>query len=199
MKWYLEVMKKYAVFNGRSTRKEFWTFFLFLWPINFALLVLAIGNTPETDQPKINQPTIVAFKRNLNRKTLANIIHQKIVNLNDNDTNPEEGNSPNLDAKKSETPWYLLMLGLDTEANLDIIKISFLPKNPFSLIFLIFLVPHILPSVSLTIRRLHDTGNSEWWVLLSNGGVAAIIPYAMCLQDSQPEENKYGSNPKLEG
>ena len=86
-----------------------------------------------------------------------------------------------------------------TEANLDIIKIIFLPKNPFSLIFLIFLVPHILPSVSLTIRRLHDTGNSGWWVLLSNGGVAAIIPYAMCLQDSQPEENKYGSNPKLEG
>ena len=91
------------------------------------------------------------------------------------------------------------MLGLDTEANLDIIKIIFFPKNPFSLIFLIFLVPHILPSVSLTIRRLHDTGNSGWWVLLSNGGVAAIIPYAMCLQDSQREENKYGSNPKLEG
>ena len=167
MKWYLEVMKKYAVFNGRSTRKEFWAFFLFLWPINFALLVLAIGNTPETD---INSTTLIRI--------------QKIVSLNDNDTNPEEGNLPNLDAKKSETPWYLLMLGLDTEANLDIIKIIFLPKNPFSLIFLIFLVPHILPSVSLTIRRLHDTGNSGWWVLLSNGGVAAIIPYAMCLQDS---------------
>ena len=182
MKWYLEVMKKYAVFNGRSTRKEFWTFFLFLWPINFALLVLAIGNTPETD---INSTTLIKI--------------QKIVSLNDNDTNPEEGNLPNLDAKKSETPWYLLMLGLDTEANLDIIKIIFLPKNPFSLIFLIFLVPHILPSVSVMIRRLHDTGNSGWWVLLSNGGVAAIIPYAMCLQDSQPEENKYGSNPKLEG
>ena len=182
MKWYLEVMKKYAVFNGRSTRKEFWTFFLFLWPINFALLVLAIGNTPETD---INSTTLIKI--------------QKIVSLNDNDTSPEEGNLPNLDAKKSETPWYLFMLGLDTEANLDIIKIIFLPKNPFSLIFLIFLVPHILPSVSLTIRRLHDTGNSGWWVLLSNGGVAAIIPYAMCLQDSQPEENKYGSNPKLEG
>ena len=72
MKWYLEVMKKYAVFNGRSTRKEFWTFFLFLWPINFALLVLAIGNTPETD---INSTTLIKI--------------QKIVSLNDNDTNPE--------------------------------------------------------------------------------------------------------------
>jgi len=30
-------------------------------------------------------------------------------------------------------------------------------------------------------------------------GLLTIIPYVLCLQDSQPEENKYGSNPKLEG
>jgi len=42
MKWYLEVMKKYAVFNGRSTRKEFWTVQVFLWFIIFPLL--ASGN-----------------------------------------------------------------------------------------------------------------------------------------------------------
>jgi uncharacterized membrane protein YhaH (DUF805 family) len=29
MNWYLEVLKKYAVFNGRSRRKEYWFFFLF--------------------------------------------------------------------------------------------------------------------------------------------------------------------------
>ena len=81
MKWYLEVMKKYAAFNGRSTRKEFWTFFLFLCLIYFPLLVLAIGNTPETD---INSTTLLK-------------IH-KIVPLNDNYTNPQEGNA-NSDTK----------------------------------------------------------------------------------------------------
>jgi uncharacterized membrane protein YhaH (DUF805 family) len=27
--WYLEVLRKYAVFSGRSRRKEYWMFFLF--------------------------------------------------------------------------------------------------------------------------------------------------------------------------
>jgi uncharacterized membrane protein YhaH (DUF805 family) len=29
MKWYFEVLKKYAVFSGRARRKEYWMFFLF--------------------------------------------------------------------------------------------------------------------------------------------------------------------------
>ena len=29
MKYYLKVLKQYAVFDGRATRKEFWMFFLF--------------------------------------------------------------------------------------------------------------------------------------------------------------------------
>ena len=29
MHWYIKALKKYAVFNGRASRKEFWYFFLF--------------------------------------------------------------------------------------------------------------------------------------------------------------------------
>jgi uncharacterized membrane protein YhaH (DUF805 family) len=29
MNWYLDVLKKYAVFTGRARRKEYWMFFLF--------------------------------------------------------------------------------------------------------------------------------------------------------------------------
>ena len=29
MKWYIEVVKKYAVFSGRARRREYWMFFLF--------------------------------------------------------------------------------------------------------------------------------------------------------------------------
>ena len=29
MNWYLDVLKKYAVFSGRARRKEYWMFFLF--------------------------------------------------------------------------------------------------------------------------------------------------------------------------
>ena len=37
MNWYLEVLRKYAVFSGRSRRKEFWYFTLFNVLINFGL------------------------------------------------------------------------------------------------------------------------------------------------------------------
>ncbi len=37
MNWYFEVLKKYAVFNGRARRKEYWYFFLFNFIITIVL------------------------------------------------------------------------------------------------------------------------------------------------------------------
>jgi uncharacterized membrane protein YhaH (DUF805 family) len=37
MQWYLDVLKKYAVFSGRARRKEFWMFVLF----NFIAAIVA--------------------------------------------------------------------------------------------------------------------------------------------------------------
>jgi uncharacterized membrane protein YhaH (DUF805 family) len=41
MKWYLEVLKKYAVFSGRARRKEYWYFALFY--TLFAIVAAFIG------------------------------------------------------------------------------------------------------------------------------------------------------------
>lgn len=40
MNWYLEVLKKYAVFSGRARRKEYWMFTLFYILIYIALMVV---------------------------------------------------------------------------------------------------------------------------------------------------------------
>ena len=37
MNWYIEVLKKYAVFSGRARRKEYWMFFLINIIISFVL------------------------------------------------------------------------------------------------------------------------------------------------------------------
>ena len=37
MNWYLEAVKKYAVFEGRARRKEFWFFILFAYIFAFVL------------------------------------------------------------------------------------------------------------------------------------------------------------------
>jgi uncharacterized membrane protein YhaH (DUF805 family) len=40
MNWYLNVLKKYAVFSGRARRKEYWMFFLFNLIIGIILLAI---------------------------------------------------------------------------------------------------------------------------------------------------------------
>lgn len=42
MNWYIEVLKKYAVFNGRARRKEYWYFYLFYMLIYIALIIIDV-------------------------------------------------------------------------------------------------------------------------------------------------------------
>ena len=42
MNWYLEVLKKYAVFSGRARRKEYWFFILF--NIIFTIVAMIVDN-----------------------------------------------------------------------------------------------------------------------------------------------------------
>ena len=43
MSWYLEVLEKYAVFEGRSRRSEYWYFVLFNFLISIALNIIDRG------------------------------------------------------------------------------------------------------------------------------------------------------------
>ena len=42
MNWYLEVLKKYAEFNGRARRKEYWMFVLFNTIVAFSIVLLGL-------------------------------------------------------------------------------------------------------------------------------------------------------------
>jgi len=46
MNWYLEVLKKYAVFDGRARRKEYWFFYLFYFI--FAIVLMTIDGMTGT-------------------------------------------------------------------------------------------------------------------------------------------------------
>jgi uncharacterized membrane protein YhaH (DUF805 family) len=55
----------------------------------------------------------------------------------------------------------------------------------------------LLPSLAVGVRRLHDTGRSGWWLLISLIPlIGSIILLVFMCQDSQ-EGNKYGPNPKI--
>ena len=54
-----------------------------------------------------------------------------------------------------------------------------------------------LPGLALVIRRLHDTGRSGWWMLISFLPlIGVIVLIVFFVTDSQPGSNPYGPNPK---
>ena len=119
MSWYLEVLKKYAVFNGRARRKEYWFFFLFSIIITIVLSIIDVA-------------------------------------------------AGSFDAKTG--------LGLFTG---------------------IYTLAVLIPSSAVSVRRLHDTDRSGWWLLISLipiiGGLVILV---FVVLDSDPAENQYGPNPK---
>jgi uncharacterized membrane protein YhaH (DUF805 family) len=118
MNYYTDVLKKYAVFTGRATRKEYWMFALYN-----ILVALGIG-------------IIVAI------------------------------------------------LEHDSSNNLKIIQ------DLYSLAV-------FLPCLGVTIRRLHDTNHSGWWIFINLIPIIGQIIFLVFLAtDSQPSSNTYGPNPK---
>ena len=53
-----------------------------------------------------------------------------------------------------------------------------------------------IPSFAVLVRRLHDTNRSGWWYFLNWIPFGIIILIVFTVQDSQPNENQYGPNPK---
>ena len=54
----------------------------------------------------------------------------------------------------------------------------------------------LLPSTAVTVRRLHDTGRSGWWLLIAFFPVIGILVLLVFLaQRSEPRPNAYGEGP----
>ena len=72
--------------------------------------------------------------------------------------------------------------------------------SPLSFIFLglifIYALGVLVPTLALTVRRLHDAGQSGWMYLLSLVPLANIAVFIFTVLDSQPGANKWGPNPK---
>ena len=116
MRWYVEVLRKYATFEGRAHRTEFWMFVLWSLVISLALSIVdyAIGTDGE----------------------------------------------------------YIGLL-----------------SGIYSLAVL-------LPSLAAGARRLHDTGRTGWWQLLSIIPLLGLIPLIVFwANEGERGPNEHGPNP----
>ena len=119
MSWYLQALKKYAVFAGRSRRKEFWYFALF------------------------------------------NIILGIVLGVMDR------------------------LLG------------TYSPASNIGLLSGIYGMAILVPSLAVTVRRLHDIDRTGWWILIGLVPfVGTIVPLVLALFEGTPGANRYGSDPK---
>jgi len=118
MGWYLEVLKKYAKFNGRAHRKEYWMFVLINIVVAFVLAAIDYG-------------------------------------------------------------------------------MGSMSSSGYGLLGSIYTLGILVPSIAVSVRRLHDTSRSGMWYLMAF--VPVIGPIALLIflaQESHVGSNQYGELPR---
>lgn len=69
-----------------------------------------------------------------------------------------------------------------------------------ALLYDLYVLATIIPSIAVTVRRLHDTGRSGWWwLILLVPVIGWIVMLVFCLQEGQHGANQYGADPKAVG
>ena len=63
----------------------------------------------------------------------------------------------------------------------------------------IYSIAIIIPGLAVTVRRLHDTEHSGWWILICLIPlIGVLVLLVFMLLEGNPNENKYGPDPKAE-
>lgn len=95
-------------------------------------------------------------------------------------------------ARRSEYWWFYLFHSI-----LGFLAACLSGETGGSYIAVIVGLALILPSLAVSVRPLHDTDRSGWFLLLALipivGGIVLLIFY---VQDSKPGPNRFGPNPK---
>ena len=63
----------------------------------------------------------------------------------------------------------------------------------FAAILGIWGLAHIVPNIAVLVRRLHDTGRSGWFALLSFVPFGGIVLLVFAAMESRPEGARYGA------
>ena len=54
----------------------------------------------------------------------------------------------------------------------------------------------LVPGIAVSIRRLHDTDRSGWWLLIGLVPLLGIVLLVFMCFDGTPGDNQYGASPK---
>jgi len=96
--------------------------------------------------------------------------------------------------------WFFLLFNVMAAAVLSIIDMftgTYNATTGIGLLSGIYALVMLVPGIAVTIRRLHDTGRSGWWILIALvpiiGGIWLLV---LMVLDSHKEPNQWGPSPK---
>lgn len=96
--------------------------------------------------------------------------------------------------------WFFALFNLIVSVVLTVVDYmtgSLDPELGVGLLSGIYSLAILIPSLAVTVRRLHDTDRTGWWVLIAFiPFIGAIVLLVFMLLDSKPGDNRYGPNPK---
>ena len=70
----------------------------------------------------------------------------------------------------------------------------------YGIIYLLYVLFTLLPSLAVLVRRLHDTGKSGWWFLISFVPlIGSIWLLVLLVKEGVAGSNEYGPDPKADG
>jgi len=101
-------------------------------------------------------------------------------------------------ALRSELWWFVLFgfLGGIITTIIDIMILGYSAES-YGPLNLIFSVALILPSISVTARRLHDINKSGWWQLIELTIIGILLIIIWCATEGEKKKNIYGPPIKI--
>ena len=94
-------------------------------------------------------------------------------------------------SRKEFWVFYFFFIIILLAGHLFELKIGIVPENDKTVLLPYILLLHGFPYFAVTIRRLHDTGHSGWWMFIP---IANLI---LLFLAGNPKENKYGPTPSI--
>ena len=96
--------------------------------------------------------------------------------------------------------WYFCLSVFLISFLLELVEVVsgiFNEEIGYGLLSLLFQIIVIIPSISVTSRRLQDRGISGWWQLSYLIIIGLPVITILCMLPAKEDENKWGKNPLL--
>jgi uncharacterized membrane protein YhaH (DUF805 family) len=93
--------------------------------------------------------------------------------------------------------WYFFLFNVIVAVVLGFVDGILRKIIGFGMFGMLYGLAVLLPGIAVSIRRLHDTDRSGWWLLLALVPIVGLVLIWFMAEDSNASTNRYGQNPKL--